>query len=63
MHLPSEQVERFYAIWFALLRFVNEQRHLLPDFPERGEEEALSTTDELALRNALWADEGCMKKL
>jgi hypothetical protein len=42
----------------ALLRYVNEQLHLVPAFPvseERGE--LLPLSDELHLRNALWADD------
>ena len=57
MRLSPQQVERFYHIWFALLRFVNEQRQLLSVFPADGEEEALSPSDEMQLRNVLWADE------
>ncbi len=57
MGLSSEQVERFYRIWFPLLRFVNEQRQIISPFPVSGEEEALSPPDEMELRNALWADE------
>lgn len=58
MQLPPEQTARFYRIWLALLRYVNEQVHLVPAFPvteERGE--LLPLSDELQLRNALWADD------
>jgi hypothetical protein len=58
MQLPPEQTARFYRIWLALLRYVNEQLHLVPAFPvseERGE--LLPLSDELQLRNALWADD------
>jgi hypothetical protein len=57
MRLLPAQTERFYRIWFALLRFVNDQRQSVPAFPARGQEAALSPADELQLRNALWADE------
>ena len=57
MHLPPEQIVRFYHIWFALLRFVNEQRQLVSDVPMSYEEGALSPADAMKLRNALWADE------
>src|SRR5437764_10428840 len=57
MGLSVEQVERFYRIWFALLRFVNDQRQIISPFPVSGEEGALSPSDEMQLRNALWADE------
>jgi hypothetical protein len=58
MQLPPEQTVRFYRIWLALLRYVNEQVHLVPAFPvseERGK--LLPLSDELQLRNALWADD------
>jgi hypothetical protein len=57
MRLSSKQIERFYRIWFALLRFVNDQRQLVPAFPAREQEAALSPADEMQLRNVLWADE------
>jgi hypothetical protein len=57
MRLSVEQVERFYRIWFALLRFVNDHRQIISPFPVSGEEGALSPSDEMQLRNALWADE------
>lgn len=57
MGLSSERIERFYRIWFALLRFVNEQRQIISDFPMSGEEGELSPPDEMEVRNALWADE------
>jgi hypothetical protein len=55
MGLSSEQVERFYRIWFTLLHFVNDQRQIIPDFPIGGE--GLSPPDEMEVRNALWADD------
>src|SRR5262249_29002400 len=62
MRLSSERVERFYRIWFALLRFVNDQRQMISDFPVSGEEDALSPPDEMQLRNALWADETLLEQ-
>ncbi len=61
MPLSSQQVERFYRIWFALLRFVNDQRQIISDFPV-GEEEVLSPPDEMEVRNALWADETLLER-
>ncbi len=57
MQLPPEQVSRFYRVWFELLHFVNEQRHLAPDFPDDPIAGSVSTSDALELRNALWADD------
>lgn len=31
MHLPPQEADRFYRIWFPLLTYVNEQRHLVDD--------------------------------
>jgi hypothetical protein len=57
MRLPPEQIERFYHIWFELLRFVNDQRQLISDFPASRDEGVLVPSDAMQLRNALWADE------
>ena len=58
MQLPPEQTARFYRIWLALLRYVNEQLHLVPAFPATEERaKLLPLSDELQLRNALWADD------
>ena len=57
MRLAPWQTRRFYRIWFALLRFVNDQRQLVPAFASLRDEQALSPANELRLRDALWADE------
>ena len=58
MQLPREQTKRFYRIWLALLHDVNDQLHLVPAFPASEERNGLlPLSDELQLRNALWADE------
>jgi hypothetical protein len=58
MQLPPEQTARFYRIWLALLHDVNEQQHLVPPFPASEERNGLlPLSDELRLRNALWADD------
>jgi len=57
MQLPPEQTDRFYRIWLALLHYVNEQQHLVPAFPaSEDRNEMLPVSDEMQLRNALWAD-------
>lgn len=61
MQLSSQQVERFYRIWFALLRFVNDRSELISAFPARGQEATLSVADEMQLRHALWADEALLE--
>src|SRR4051812_2632496 len=57
MHLPPEQTARFYRIWFALLHYVNDQRHLLPTFPASPGEATIPPADAKRLRDALWADD------
>src|SRR5260370_3613564 len=58
MQLPPEQIARFYRIWLALLHDRNEQQHLVPAFPASEVRNGLlPLSDELQLRNALWADE------
>ncbi len=55
--LTPQQTERFYRIWFALLHYVNEQRHLASDFPNAPGEANIQPADAIQLRNALWADD------
>lgn len=58
MQLPPEQTARFYRMWLALLHYVNEQQHLVPAFPAPEERNGLlPLSDEMHLRNALWADD------
>src|SRR5258708_1577904 len=58
MQLPPEQTARFYQIWLALLHYVNDQLHLVPAFPASEERNGLlPLSDELQLRDALWADD------
>ncbi len=57
MQLPPEQVKRFYYIWFDLLHYVHEQRHLAPNFPDTPTAMSISPDDALQLRNTLWADD------
>jgi hypothetical protein len=62
MQLPPEQTARFYRIWLALLRFVNEAQQLVPAFAATEEDEPLPLTNEMRLRNALWADDGLRER-
>jgi hypothetical protein len=57
MQLPPEQTARFYRIWLALLRYVNEERHLVPPFSVSETDAPLALSDEMQLRNALWVDD------
>jgi len=55
--LPLEQTARFYRIWFELLHYVNEDRHLVDSFPASPEDGSVNPADAVNLRNALWADD------
>jgi len=61
MQLPPEQVKRFYHIWFELLHYVHEQRHLAPNFPDTPEAMSISPDDALLLRSALWSDNALLE--
>jgi hypothetical protein len=63
MQLPPEQTKRFYRIWLALLHYVNDQLQLVPAFPASEERNGLlALSDELQLRNGLWADDGLRER-
>jgi hypothetical protein len=62
VQLSPEQTARFYQIWLALLRSVNEEHHLVPAFSPAQEDASLPLSDELQLRNALWANDGLRER-
>lgn len=62
MGLSSEQITRFYHIWFELLRFVNEQHQIIPDFPATAEAGSLPTAEVMELRKILWADDTLLEQ-
>ena len=55
--LSPQQVARFYRIWFALLHYVNERRHLVTPFPAVPGPESVQPEDAMQVRDALWADD------
>jgi hypothetical protein len=57
MHLPAQDVERFYRIWFPLLYYVNQQRHLVEYFPGTWGKGSIEPSAAVTLRDALWADD------
>jgi len=57
MKLTPEQADRFYAIWWPLLSYVNDRRRLFPGRPAATDRAPLTFKEALPLRAALWADE------
>ncbi len=57
MHLTSDEVKRFYMIWFPLLHYVNQQRKLVREFPDHWGTTSVDTQDAVKLRDALWSDD------
>ncbi|HEY4033474.1 MAG TPA: hypothetical protein VGL94_05870 [Ktedonobacteraceae bacterium] len=60
--LPPEQTARFYRIWFPLLHYVNQHRHLIDSFPASPEDGEIEPADAVELRNALWADDALRER-
>lgn len=56
MHLTENEVKRFYNIWFPLLYYINQQRQLVPSFPQTWSR--VSPEFVFPLRNALWQEDG-----
>ena len=54
MRLSAQDTERFYSIWWPLLRYVNAQRHIVPELPVAPGERSLSGQEAHQIRNALW---------
>ncbi len=55
MQLTPPQVNRFYGIWFPLLRFVNQKRKVIDETLLRTE--SLNPNDAAVVRNSLWSDD------
>jgi hypothetical protein len=57
MILPPQLTERFYRIWWALLRYANTRCHILPEPVALPPEGTLAPTDGLKLREVVWGDD------
>lgn len=58
MKVSPAQADRFFAVWFQLLEYVNEARHLVARTPSAS---APYTVEEaLPIRDALWADDSLL---
>lgn len=60
MILQPQETKRFYRIWWALLSFVNAQRHLVPNLPAQPAPGSINPADAMEVRNALWADDALL---
>jgi hypothetical protein len=57
MTIGQAGAERFYRIWWPLLKFVNRELGIVPDLRMRPSDGALQVEQAMLLRNALWEDE------
>jgi hypothetical protein len=57
MTLPPEQVDRFYAIWKPLIRFVNRRLRVEPGMLSARDDVPWDPRPVLAIREALWAND------
>lgn len=62
MQLPPDQVERFYRIWFSLLYYINEQRHLIAPYPNDPKVAQLDLEDVRKLRDVLWKNDALRER-
>lgn len=54
MKLPTHDTERFYHIWWSLLRYTNAQRKIVPELAKVPGKKALSTEEAHQIRQVLW---------
>jgi len=55
MILTHTDTERFYQIWWSLLKYVNDRENLVVDFPENPNKSGISPEVAFKIRGALWA--------
>jgi len=55
--LSPQETERFYRIWWALLRYANAKLHIIPDLAASSEGETIDMQDAAEIREALWEDD------
>ena len=57
MRLSAQDTQRFYRIWWPLLRYVNAKHHIVPDLPPLPGEGTLNGQDAYQIREVLWASD------
>jgi len=68
MILRPDETARFYRVWLALLRYVNDRLQTIDDFPADPDADginvpvALTPQQVFPLRNALWADDALRER-
>ncbi len=60
MQLTTSQAQRFYGIWFPLLRFANQKRRVIKESLLLGE--SLNPTDAAIVREVLWSDDRLLEE-
>jgi len=60
MQLTAEQTERFYRIWWPLLRFVNKRLRLFPDILKSSMQSKVPIEAAVEIREALWDDDSLL---
>ncbi len=62
MILLPQDTDRFYHIWFALLGFVNNERHIIAKFPDKPTQGAVKVEDAVKIRDVLWEHDSLLDK-
>ena len=60
MCLPTHEVDRFYKMWFSLLRFANEKLKVVPNLSHKGPEDSIDSKRAIKVRDALWKNEAIL---
>ncbi len=62
MILAPEQTQRYYRIWWQLLRYVNAQKHLIPDLLSQPNDASMSGENAIKIRDVLWKDDALRER-
>jgi hypothetical protein len=60
MCLPPTQVDRFYGLWFPLLKFVNAQLKVVPNLAGEGPKDTIDIKNAVKVRDALWKNDALL---
>jgi hypothetical protein len=62
MIIPSDQAERFYRIWFELLKYVNDEKRVVHSFPAQPKIGSVKKEDAIKIRNKLWKEDSLIDR-